>query len=609
MSRRLAWLLLGVLVFGGAEASRAQVVAPPTDSARVADSLRKAADTLSTADRVLQAQGQERVLLRTLDRVGTGTLLTPHSRIVLTRDSIDWATAQTVSELIARVPGVYLWRGGWQGRAEMPNYLGRGATSVEYLLDGVPYLPVGPDSLAADPSLWSLSLLDRVEVERGAGQLRVMLFSRRHDRAAPRTRIGITSGDRSIARYLGTFERRYPSGIGLGLGAEYFAVNAPNGGTGGMNSTNAWIQLGYLPSPTLGVQFQLQLQDVARDTLYDGEPGEENALSGGVAGTRSDAQLRFSWQRAPGDLGSRADLIVGRTSWSSDSVAHQVGRLGAVVAHRRPTWSSQLTVWHNSEWTPLDARLALGWAPFSRMSAAVELVEQAHSGDRRSRWGTARVGFRAPILGITLSGVVRDGERVQAPADTEDQGQRFTDLEATASVEGRRLGAEVGMARLDGWRPIAYRDFMRVASLRPVESSDWVTAKARVAVTSWLTMESLYEHAIRGDLPDGTPPHHGLTTATIRSRFLRNFPSGIFEMKLQGMVETWSPGVIGRTTEGAPIAIPGRTLVRGWLQFKIGPFIAYYDRVNFQAVRGGTVTRYPIPGLASSFGVRWDFLN
>ena len=176
MSRRLAWLLLGVLVFGGAAASRAQVVVPPTDSARVADSLRKAADTLSTADRVLQAQGQERVLLRTLDRVGTGTLLTPHSRIVLTRDSIDWATAQTVSELIARVPGVYLWRGGWQGRAEMPNYLGRGATSVEYLLDGVPYLPVGPDSLAADPSLWSLSLLDRVEVERGAGQLRVMLF-------------------------------------------------------------------------------------------------------------------------------------------------------------------------------------------------------------------------------------------------------------------------------------------------------------------------------------------------------------------------------------------------------------------------------------------------
>ena len=80
-------------------------------------------------------------------------------------------------------------------------------------------------------------------------------------------------------------------------------------------------------------------------------------------------------------------------------------------------------------------------------------------------------------------------------------------------------------------------------------------------------------------------------------------------MKLQGMIESWSPGVIGRTAQGDPIALPGRTFVRGWLQFKIGPFIAYYDRVNFRAVRAGTVPGYPIPSLASSFGIRWDFLN
>ncbi len=602
-------LLLGTVLAGGVARSSAQVVVPPADSVRIADSLRARADTVSTADRVLRAQDQERVLLRPLDRLGTGALLPPHSRILITRDSIDWATAATVSELLSRVPGVYLWRGGWQGRTEMPSYLGRGATSVEYVVDGVPHLPVGPDSIAADPSLWSLSLLDRMEVERGAGQLRVLLFTRRHDRAAPRTRIGLSSGDRSIARYLGSFERRYPSGIGLSLATEYFAVNAPQGGSGGANVTNALLQLGYVPSPKFGVQLQYQVQDVGRDSLFDGEPSEETLRSAGLDGRRSDAQLRLSWQTRPTELGSRADVVLGQTTWTGEGIRHDVGRFGAVLAHRRPTWSTQFAAWHNTEWTPLDARVALGWAPFPRLSASLELVGQQHEGDRSSQWATARVGVVAPWLGVTLSGVVRDGRRVQAPADALDSEQRFTDIEATASFERNRFGGEVGMARLDGWRPVAYRDFPRIASLRPIETSDWMTARARFAPLGWLSLESVYEHAFRGDLPDGTPPHHGLTTATIRSRFLRNFPSGIFEMKLQGMVESWSPGVIGRTVDGAPIALPGRTLVRGWLQFKIGPFIAYYDRVNFRAVRGGTVPGYPIPSLASSFGIRWDFLN
>lgn len=602
-------VLLGALVLGGAVASAAQVPKKPArDSVPVTDSLKRAADTLSATDRLIRAQGQELVRLRTLEPVGTGDLLPPHSRILITRDSIDWATAETVSELLSRVPGIYLWRGGWLGRSEMPNYLGRGAASVEYLVDGVAYLPVGPDSLAADPSLWSLSLLERVEVERGAGQMRVALFTRQHDRAAPRTRIGISTGDRSIARYLGSFERRYPSGLGLGLAAEYFAVNPPAGGSGGANATNVWMQLGYLPTPRLGVQFQLQLQVVARDSLYAGEPSGENLLSPGLNGTRSDAQLRLSWQTSQAGPGSRADLIFGRTAWSGDSVRHDVGRVGGVLAHRRPTWSSQLTVWYQTEWTPLDARLALGWSPFTRVSAAVEMVAQRHDGDRRSQWGTARIGFRAP-LGVTLSGVIRNGHRVQAPALTADMAQRFTDVEGTASVEQRRFGAEVGAARLDGWRPIAYRDFPRIASLKPLESTDWITARARFTPLGWLTFESVYQHPLRGDKPDGIPPHHATTTATIRSRFLRNFPSGIFEMKLQGMLESWSPGVIGRTADGAPIALPGRTFVRGWLQFKIGPFIAYYDRVNFRAVRAGTVPGYPIPPLATTFGVRWAFLN
>jgi hypothetical protein len=85
---------------------------------------------------------------------------------------------------------------------------------VEYLLDGVPYFALGPDSVAVDPSLFPLSFIDRIDVERLPGLLRVHLFTRRHDRLPPRTRVAVASGDFDIARYQGSLERRLGSGVG-----------------------------------------------------------------------------------------------------------------------------------------------------------------------------------------------------------------------------------------------------------------------------------------------------------------------------------------------------------------------------------------------------------
>ena len=50
---------------------------------------------------------------------------------VWTRDSLDWSGAETVGDLLLRVPGLFLVRGGWIGRPELPSYLGRSAASVE----------------------------------------------------------------------------------------------------------------------------------------------------------------------------------------------------------------------------------------------------------------------------------------------------------------------------------------------------------------------------------------------------------------------------------------------------------------------------------------------
>src|SRR6185295_7532855 len=151
-------------------------------------------DTVNQTARFLEAQQQirERVpIMPALTSAGPRPALT---RIVFTRDSIEWGHAAMVSDLLAQIPGVYIWRGGFIGRPEPVNYQGRGATSVEYYLDGLPYLPAGIDSVGVDPSLIGITLLDRVEVERWPGVLRVNLYTRRHDRLAPRSQVGVASG-------------------------------------------------------------------------------------------------------------------------------------------------------------------------------------------------------------------------------------------------------------------------------------------------------------------------------------------------------------------------------------------------------------------------------
>jgi hypothetical protein len=471
-----------------------------------------------------------------------------------------------------------------------------------------------------DPSLWSLTLLDRVEIERGPGLHRVHLYTKAHDRQAPRTTVGVTTGDRGFSQYAGIFERRWGSGIGLSVGAEYTGVNAAGPGTAAGNVTNGWVQFGWTPNPRFGIQAQALIQAAARDDVLPADPGATDTLEYGVDGTRTNTQLRAFWRQQAGDLGARVDAIVGRTQWGSDSLDQDIGTMGVIGTYRRPTWSASLSTLHHTEWTSLDSRLALGWAPFGKLSASVEGIYQEHGGSRDSKWGTARLGLtfdrgerlllglRLP-MGVQLGAVARDGRRLQTPSLADAEAQRFTDLEGSLSLDFGRLAVTGRYARLDAWTPTPYRAFRRVATLAPVPETEWLGVTARLAPLSWFTIESFYDHPMKGATPDGAPPHHAWTTATVRSKFLRNFPSGIFDLKVQGVVESWSPGIIGRDTEGEAIALPGATFIRSIIQLQIGPFIAWYDRVNWQGTRGGHVPGYPIQTLGTTYGVRWEFAN
>jgi hypothetical protein len=239
----------------------------------------------------------------------------------------------------------------------------------------------------------------------------------------------------------------------------------------------------------------------------------------------------------------------------------------------------------------------------------VEGGYQTHDLDRRSKWVGGRAGLILP-LGLVLQGAVRSGSIVAAPAILTDRAQSLTDWQASARWERPWAGVEVGFARTDAFRPLPYRSFTpTVPALAPAPRTDWLTVSWRLAPKQWLTLEGWYSDPTGAATPDGLPATHSLTTATIRSKFWRTFPSGIFDFKAQLSYETWGDGTIGRNSVGAPIALDGASFWRTEIELRLDSFLLYWDRYNLQASRKSYVPGLRLLNFGSTFGVRWEFQN
>ena len=575
------------------------------DDTLAPDSL--AEDTVDYTARFLEAQ--ERVALRVpvlapLEAPGPRPAL---SRTVITRDSIEWGHAATVGDLLTRIPGVFLWRGGFIGRPEPVNFQARGAGSTEYYLDGLPYVAAGLDSLAVDPALFSISFIDRIEVERWPGLLRIHLFTRRHDRLAPRSRIAIARGDGDFARYEGALERRFANGLGFGLAADYLNSPTASGSSSAYSNTQFWLQGSYIPTPRIGLQYQVVRSAPDRRPFVAADPVLGDTIGPGFDARRTDAQLRASWRATEEGTGPRIDLLYGRTGWDGAGIEHRISQVGGALAYRTPTMSLGASAFHRTRWTALDVRGTLGWNPVPAVTARAEAVHQRHYGGRNSDFVALSAGLQ-PMRGLALTGSARIGNVVTAPAITADTAQEISDYEAAIGWERERLGLRLAFSRTAAFSPLGYAEFPGVAALGSIPEVEWVTAQVRLAPLRWITLDGWYSDP-RDVTPDGIPPSHSMTAVTLRSKFLRQFPSGIFDLKLRLSVESWGTGVIGRDANGLPITLGGATFFRTLLQIQLQSFSLFWDRGNIGASELTYVPGFEVPAYGTVFGVRWEFLN
>ena len=574
------------------------------DSARL-DSLRARRDSTPT-QRYLALEKLKQTTVPVAPPLGEPGPAPPLSRLVFTRDSMDWGQAATLSDLLQRVPGVFLWRGGWLGQPEYANYEARGATSVEYWLDGVPYLAAGVDSVGVDPSIFALSLLDRVEIERWPGLLRVRMYTRNLDRLAPRSRIAVSRGQQDFARYQGSLERRTRSGLGFMLAGDNTSVPVIQGFRSRYENTSFFVQGSYVPSPRWGVLLQALRSRPDRDATLD---ANGDTLSRGIFnGRRMDWQLRGMWRADTSAFGAAADLVFARTT-ASDSVApsQTINSAGVVLSLRKPTYSAGASAFYRSRWTSTDLRLTGGWVPAAGAALSGEAGYQRHDGGRSSSWVGLRAGTRLP-LGLEATASLRAGKVVAAPAVPADAAQTIRDWQL--SVAWRRPWAELegGLAHTAAFSPQPFQPYAAIPVITPSAATDWLTARARLTPLPWISLEGWVSDP-RKPTPEGLPPRYFVGSGTIRTKFLRLFPSGTLDVELRLAVEHWSDGVSGLDAFGNPVVLPGATYLRSLVQVALGSFQFFWDRSNLTQTQNAYVPGLPIAGRPSEFGVRWTFAN
>ena len=607
------------------------VMTAQVDTVR-ADTTRR--DTTDYTALFLRSQQESRRLIPVPPRIGAGALLPPNARLVFDRDSIAWWTAETVGDLLTRVPGVFLLRGGWIGRPELPNFQAHGAASIEYVMDGIPYHPIGPDSVMVDPSLLPVSLLDRMEIDRLPGLLRVALFTRRNDRSAPYSRIGVSSGDLRIERYQGQLDKRSTRGTGFSLAFDHLGVPG-QGGIGDYTNTHGLIRLEYIPSATAGFEIRAWQTSPNREAIL--EAGD--TISRAQWGRRRDFTARFYLARKDG-MGPRVDFLLSRTQWVDELVKDSVlevtdvlddqglktGEDSTWIVHKRHQGLSQAgvvfgyraagaaadgSVFWRSTWTPLDARLRFGIAPSRWFTLSVEGTMQRHDGDRSSQFVTARAGLTLPF-GLSAGAAWRVGKQVFHPAIASDTAQTIEDRSVTGAWRNRFADLEATFTTNKSFVPMGYDQYPGIAFIASstlLTRNDWFTLAGRVSPRQWVSVSGWFSNPVSSP-PEGQPPKHAMVAATIQSKFLPTFRSGIFNLKLQVSMERWGAGVLGQTADSLPVTLPAQTYYRGYIGIQLGSFMVWWDRYNMQGQQN--VFHVPgllIPGFASTFGVRWEFAN
>lgn len=631
---RLALVGLGVWAAAGAvlPATTAAQVTPRPDTLRVprdtvaipipprADSLRAdslRADSLSADSLRADTTARRDTVTAPRDTVkpplAAAPVPTEHDAgpaYVWDREAIFASGAHTLLDLLEQVPGVTGLRAGWLLPPETAAYNGAFG-SIRVFLDGVELAPIVPRTGGLfDLSTIELWPLELVQVERGAGELRVHLRSWRVQRTIPDTRTDVATGQYRTNIFRGFFGRRLQHGEALQFGFQQFSTGDPQrGGDGDQLSLmgRAGWTVGRWSMDAFGTRRRRNLTELARR--------EGGAPLPAMDGIQQFGYLRVGY-RDPGAPGGWVQAVASHDGFRETTEFQEGTPL--VPSDSADTTRSRPQYVLSAGWNQGPLRVtAVG-----RLSAldGVRYLTPVLRAEFDSRWGSvaARAERRAEDS-TTRAEVVVEGRPLPWMSAVAAVGQTRSDGDderaAVTSVRGE-LGVRVGRAWLLGGvlrsgdvatgAPSSFdRNFLSVTTGNAMavyggaRAPIWGDLAADVLLTTWTggSAQGIYR-----------PQQQARAALTLDTRWLSRFPTGQFGLKATGGL-AYRSSVLFPDAEGSALRTAGSTVISALLELRIQQVVAFVESRNTMGLDYELVPGYLMPRNVLLYGVRWQFWN
>jgi hypothetical protein len=583
------------------------LVALASSAAAQADTTRR--DTTAARDTTPPAPDTTEALLPTFMPAITPGPLPKGARYTFTADSLLFLASRTLSDLLSHIPGVYVARGGWYGQAEIVLYGGRGPAALEIFWDGVPFLPLGRDSIYLDPARISLAPFERVDVIVLPATLQVFLVTVAHHSTNPRTQVGVLTGRQDIAGYRAGYSKRSRSGFGMSLVADWSSMGAGpvSNTTTSFGTSDLWLKAEYVPpGGRLGASFQIASSSWHRNAATD------NRVDGWRQ-DRREQQLRvFVAQKGDG-LGWRVTGTLAASGISHDTLVGDrtvsSATIDASLASRRATLAG--TARFGAGGAPHQFEGRAGWMPpLAPITLAGSFRQNVYADGRMGVRAYGTTGLTLPF-GFSARVEAAWQKDAQAALVTTDDLQDPLDVAAWIRFDHPRLTVQVGRGRRDPFAPLGFaRGIKTVDSLNPTPRTEFIAVQASVQILPGLRLSGAYFDPFVG-AGDFEPPYHARVSATFHSKFWRVFKSGIFALRAEVAMESWSRWGLGGLDSAGTVqrALNGASFVDTNLEMQLAGVTLFWTVQNVSIMRSSYVEGLGFPKSSQSYGARWYFTN
>ncbi len=532
--------------------------------------------------------------------------------------------AQTVGDLLARIPGATQFSTGWMAAPNTATYLGD-AARVRVFLDGLEYSSLDPHAGGAlDYAQIPLWPIEAVTVERSPSEIRIYLNTWRVDRTTPYTRTDIASGDFQTNLYRGYFGRRFGRGEALQFGAQEYGT-APTRGGASSDQLSLMGRLGWARGKFSFDAFMLQVGS-HRGEIIDPYTGDSVAH---LDGTRRDAYLRVgygdpdhgSWIQAT--AATTRYVYSGRSGVSTDSTAPRdtaVSQSQYVVAGGLTEGGVRLSgtaryfaaFSHGpGETDSTGAVVTPGplhglFVPSIRASYDWWRLGMSAYAEGKGTDSTSRSEVSAmftPLNFLRLSASVGTSQDMRIPGGVLspgyqrlEAGLRVRDVWVSGGLIARGAARLVAPTLVDD-SLVAQSEGSATAKFASVQGRLWKSVYADAYALRWDDADGIYR-----------PQYQTRSQVYVSTGLLNRFPDNSFHFFL-GLTHEYRSATYFPITNGVAERMPGYRSIGARVEIRIERAVISYQFSNALGEQYFQVPGFLMPRQTSIYGVRWEFWN